>query len=406
MDLTGFFLVEDRNTHLEHLEDEVINNGSQGIKDAVEFLKSFGEMLSKGTGGRSSFTVKWDGAPAIICGTNPENGKFFVGTKSVFNVTPKINYTNRDIDKNHSGGLATRLKVALAELKKLNISGVLQGDMLYIKGDLKTENIDQVAMTTFTPNTITYAVPVDSDIGRQIRSSQMGIVFHTTYRGKTIDSMKASFGANVRGLRKVSSVFFDDATFKNVTGIGSFTPGEQARFDGILRMALGSASKGGRLADKLKGQSNVLSIGIQLKTFFNSFIRGGQSISGVKKLVDDFQTFFKERLDKEIDARKTEASKQKYKMIQQEGLNFIKKYAGDFYFVIATYVSLQAAKTFLIRKVNQIQGIGTFLRTENGFRVTSPEGFVAIKGSKAVKLVDRLEFSRANFTVAKDWARG
>ena len=47
-----------------------------------------------------------------------------------------------------------------------------------------------------------------------------------------------------------------------------------------------------------------------------------------------------------------------------------------------------------------------FLRTKNGYRVTNPEGYVAIKKGNAVKLVDRLEFSRANFTAAKDWVKG
>ena len=99
-----------------------------------------------------------NGTVLIICGVNPENGKFFVGTKSVFNVNAKINYTTGDIRRNHSGELANKLSIALRELAKLNISGILQGDFLFSKSDLKNESIDGENMITFTPNTITYAV--------------------------------------------------------------------------------------------------------------------------------------------------------------------------------------------------------------------------------------------------------
>ena len=114
------FTTTERNTHLEHLEDDIINRGTKGGQNAINFLKSIRNMLAGSSGKKVNMTVKWDGAPAIICGTNPENGKFFVGTKSVFNKNPKINYTNADIDDNHSGGLADKLKVALKYLPKLD----------------------------------------------------------------------------------------------------------------------------------------------------------------------------------------------------------------------------------------------------------------------------------------------
>src|SRR6056300_1114022 len=178
------FITSDKNTHLEHLEDDIINRGSDGGRNAVNFLKSVRNMLAGSASGRVNMSVKWDGAPAIIAGINPENGKFFVGTKSVFNVTPKINYTSADIRKNHSGELANKLSIALRELSKLRISGILQGDFLFSKSDLKTAKIDGENMLTFTPNTITYAVPIDSDIGKRIKRARMGIVFHTSYSGK------------------------------------------------------------------------------------------------------------------------------------------------------------------------------------------------------------------------------
>ena len=94
----GFFTHE-KNTHLEHLEDDIINRCSKGGVNAINFLNSVRNMLAGNIGGKLNMSVKWDGAPAVFCGTNPENGKFFVGTKSVFNKTPKINYTPNEKKK-------------------------------------------------------------------------------------------------------------------------------------------------------------------------------------------------------------------------------------------------------------------------------------------------------------------
>ena len=412
--MQGFqeYLNEGRNTHLEHLEDEIINNGTKGAKTSIEFLKSIKKMLQGGKGG-STVSVKWDGAPAVFCGINPENGKFFVGTKSIFNATPKINYTNADIKRNHGGALADKLKVALQYLPKLGIKGVLQGDLLFTSGDKKTAVVDGKKSITFTPNTITYAVPVVSsgflgfgaNIYKEINNAKIGIVFHTSYSGKTMKSLSASFGASVKGLKKNKNVFFDDANYKQSED-PRFSSAEEKAFDNIIRMAEGSAYKAGAFIDKIKKDKGPLSLGIQLKTFFNTYIRQGTKIEGTQRLVNNFEVYFRDRLKKEIDSKKTQATKQKYEEILEVGMKILRPNREGLYFAIATYITMQSAKAVLLRKLNTIQSIGSFLRTKNGYKVTSPEGYVAIKGSGAVKLVDRLEFSRANFNMAKDWVKG
>ena len=268
------YIVEDRNTHLEHLEDEIINNGTKGAKTAIEFLKSIKVMLQGGEGG-SQISVKWDGAPAIFCGTNPENGKFFVATKSLFNATPKINYTNADINRNHGGALAEKLTVALKYFPKLGIKGVLQGDLLFTSGDKSRAKVDGQDSIVFTPNTITYAVPVvksgflglGRNLYKEINGAKIGIIFHTSYSGKTIKSLSASFGASVSGLSKNKDVFFDDAMYKQTNP--GFTRTEEIAFDNVIRMAEGSAYKAGAFIDKIKNDKNTLSLGIQLKNVFN-----------------------------------------------------------------------------------------------------------------------------------------
>ena len=412
--MQGFqeYLNEDRNTHLEHLEDEIINNGTKGAKTSIEFLKSIKKMLQGGKGG-STVSVKWDGAPAVFCGINPENGKFFVGTKSIFNATPKINYTNADIKRNHGGALADKLKIALQYLPKLGIKGVIQGDLLFTSSDKKTAVVDGKKSITFTPNTITYAVPVVSsgflgfgaNIYKEINNAKIGIVFHTSYSGKTMAGLSASFGASVKGLKKNKNVFFDDANYKQSED-PRFSSAEETAFDNVIRMAEGSAYKAGEFIDKIKKDKGPLSLGIQLKTFFNTYIRQGTKIEGTSRLANNFEVFFRSRLKKEIDSKKTQATKQKYEEILEAGMKILRPNREGLYFAIATYITLQSAKSVLLKKLNTIQSIGSFLRTKNGYKVTSPEGYVAIKGSGAVKLVDRLEFSRANFNTAKDWVKG
>jgi|TARA_R110002074_G_scaffold215751_2_gene385579 hypothetical protein len=397
------FITKERNVHLEHLEDDIINRGSKGGENAINFLKSVRNMLAGSSGKKVNMTVKWDGAPAIICGINPENGKFFVGTKSVFNKNPKINYTTGDIRKNHSGALAEKLTIALRELSRLGIKGVLQGDFLFSQSDLKKANIDGDNMITFTPNTITYAVPVDSSIGKRIARARMGIVFHTKYSGKTLDSMTAGFGT-VRG--SATNVFLASAAYKDVSGSVKLTRGELATFNARLRMAEGSLQKAGPMLDELqKSTADALGIPFRLKTFFNHYIRNTQGhMAKVRELADMFRDYYINTLQTEIDSKKSDKGKQKYKDILETNLKFIDRNRNSLIMAIASHVTLQNAKNFLINKMSEIQNIGHFLKTSTGYRVTAPEGFVAVdRVAGAVKLVDRMEFSRANFTMPKGW---
>ena len=226
---------EGKNLHLEHLEDEVLNNGINGTRGAINFLQSLRDMLAGSSKKSVNVSVKWDGAPAVFAGTNPENGKFFVGTKGVFNKNPKVNYTNTDIDANHSSaGLNAKLKVALKYLPKLGITDVLQGDMLFTQDDLSTETIDGKPHITFTPNTITYAVPKES--ASKIEKSKMGIVWHTTYSGDTLQDMRATFSASIKGLTKTNDVWFTDAEYKDTSGTINFNKAETDAITAVLSL--------------------------------------------------------------------------------------------------------------------------------------------------------------------------
>src|SRR6056300_14484 len=398
------FQTQDKNTHLEHLEDDIINRGSVGGENAINFLKSVRDMLA-GKGSATNITVKWDGAPAIICGINPENGKFFVGTKSVFNKTPLINYTERDIKVNHANNanVVSKLIICLRYLKGLNIKGILQGDLLFTD-DVKSVAIEGEKMLSFTPNTITYAVPVDSDIGRRIAKAKMGIVFHTQYNGKDMKSLSASFGTVTGSTNR--NVLLASAAYKDTTGVSTFNQQELAKFDAQIRMAEGSLSKAKPILDLMSSNvTDQLSVAFRLKTYFNYYIKNSNAgMAKVKTMQDQFRDYYENFINMEIDSKNTPRGKEKYIKAKEEGLKLIDRNRNALYFAIASHITLGNAKNTLLQKMNQIQSIGHFLKTNNGYRVTAPEGYVAVdKVAGAVKFVDRLEFSRQNFTMPKGW---
>ena len=226
---------ENKNVHLEHIEDEVLNGGVNGARSAINFLQSLRNMLAGHAQSKVNVTTKWDGAPAIFCGINPENGKFFVGTKGVFNANPKLNYTDEDIDNNHpSAGLNSKLKVALRYLPKLGIKGVLQGDMMFTKGDIDNEVIEGQSYIIFQPNTIVYAVPSETKLAKTMLSAQLGVVFHTSYTGKKMADMKASFNIDIGRLTPTKDVWFRDASFTDASGSATFTEEETQSLTTIL----------------------------------------------------------------------------------------------------------------------------------------------------------------------------
>jgi hypothetical protein len=404
------FLLEDKNgknLHLEHLEDEIINFGIGGGRGAINFLQELRDMLSGSSSNSVNMTVKWDGAPAIFCGIDPSDNKFFVAKKSVFNINPKLYKTNAEIDGDLSGALNSKFKVALAELSKLGIKNVLQGDLMFTD-DISTETIDDKKYFTFQPNTIVYATPVDSDFGKQISKAKIGIVFHTTYTGKSLPEMKASFGANISSLKKPTSVWMDDATYKDVSGKATFTKSETDAVTAKLSLA-GSIFRriNSTLLEKfirLQGSMTGNLSGASFKTYLNTFVRKGLVVKDVKSASRDYLNHLENHFNKNKDKVKTSGAKEKIERNKKEYLREFNKHIRNIENVISFQNALVGAKQLIISKLNSIKSIGTFIKTDKGYKVTNPEGYVAIdKSGKAVKLVDRMEFSYNNFTAIKSW---
>ena len=396
---------EGKNLHLEHIEDEVLNRGVPGTRDAINFLQSLRDMLAGSSSNRVNVTTKWDGAPAVFCGINPENGKFFVGTKGVFNASAKLNYTEDDIDKNHPGeGLNAKLKVALRYLPKLGIKGVLQGDMMFSKGDIKEQMIDGVKYIIFQPNTIVYAVPSGSKLASSMIAAQLGIVFHTSYTGKTMADMKSSFNIDIKNLTTTKDVWFRDAYFVDASGTATFTENETKQITTILSRAGGLFRTVNSMA--LNRIATTEMIQLQIKTFNNTKVRAGEPIKNVNQHTRELIRWVEDRLNKEIIAAKKEETKQKRQFEKNELMRFYRNNALELEKIFQIQNDIVDAKNMVIKKLQQMKQVtGTFLRTDDGFRITNPEGFVAVDTLRgnAVKLVDRLEFAHANFTAQKAW---
>ena len=395
---------ENKNVHLEHIEDEVLNGGVNGARSAINFLQSLRNMLAGHAQSKVNVTTKWDGAPAIFCGINPENGKFFVGTKGVFNANPKLNYTDEDIDNNHpSAGLNSKLKVALRYLPKLGIKGVLQGDMMFTKGDIDNEVIEGQSYIIFQPNTIVYAVPSETKLAKTMLSAQLGVVFHTSYTGKKMADMKASFNIDIGRLTPTKDVWFRDASFTDASGSATFTEEETQSLTTILSIAGRTFQTINALTLNRLAASDV--IRTYVKTFNNTKVREGVKIKDTKRHTLELINWVEAKLNKDVAEAKKEETKRKRITEKTEIMRFFRQNAGQLKIIFDLQNYLIDAKLMIVRKLETIKSIGTFIRTDSGFRITAPEGFVAVDRLKgnAVKLVDRLEFSQANFNAQKAW---
>ena len=385
----------------------MLNGGVNGTRSAINFLQSLRDMLAGHATSKVNVTTKWDGAPAIFAGINPDNGKFFVGTKSIFNKEAKLNYTNADIDANHSSeGLNRKLKYALRYLPKLGIDGILQGDMMFTKGDIETKEIDGQEYAIFQPNTIVYAVPIDSKLAKSMMDAQIGVVFHTSYTGKTMSDMKASFNIDIRNLDTTKDVWFRDASFIDASGTATFTEEETKQVTAMLSdLGMQFRSVNGLVLNRIA--SNDL-IRTQIKTFNNTKVREGEAIRDTAKHTRELIAWVEAKQNKEILAAKKAETKKKRIAEKNELMRFYRLNANELKKIFDIQNDLVQIKNMIIKKLQQIRQVtGTFVRTDDGFKVTNPEGFVAVDKLKgnAVKLVDRLEFSHQNFNVAKNWSK-
>ena len=371
-------LTESQNVHLYHIEEDIIRNGLVGAKSAVNYLNGLVNMMAGSTDSKVRVTVKWDGAPAIVCGKNPLNNKFFVGTKSVFNSkTPKINYNFKDIDRNHpEKALNKKLKYCHRYLSELNIPGVIQGDLMFTPGDLQPERIDNEPFITFTPNTITYAVQKGSKLYDKITKAKVGIVFHTQYEGERISDMNAQFGVDVKGFGESSNVWYDDAYFKDLSGTATFTS-DQVRSLKTQIAQIDNLVEEVPMPLWLKLSTNKEFTTYMLQ-FINKQVRGGKLGGTPKQMMQKFLNYYRDVQAQAKDKLKTDKAKDKRdELVQLMGKTFSDNMQG-IQNILAIHNMTIAIKSKLLKQINSVKATQQFIKTDNGFEVTNPEGYVAI----------------------------
>ena len=397
------FITEQKNTHMTHIEDKVLYGGVKGTREAILALRSLRDTLGGVKDG--SVSVKWDGAPAIFAGIDPRNGNFFVAKKGIFNKSPKVYYTAADVDADASGSLAVKLKDALKYLPELGIKGVVQGDFLFSKQDLKISKIKGKQYVTFHPNTIVYAIPNNTEMAKTIKKAKIGIVWHTTYNGRSFETMKESYGVNITKFKKSVNVFSQDAMLRDMTNYtmtkkDTEEVNEYLSHAGFLFNQISSTT--------LKTLENNRELAQLIEQFNNSYIRKGQVVVNTGNHVSKLINWIKQKYQKEIQSRKTEKGQAGQKAKLQKILTFFSdgnKKSLKRMFDLQKVIVL--AKLKLINILNKLNKTNTFLKTNRGYRSTGQEGYVAIDklGGDAVKIVDRMEFSFANFSpnIIKGW---
>ena len=400
-------LLEAKNTHMTHIEDLVLDGGVKGARQAILALRALRDMLSGHAKSPVDVTVKWDGAPAVFAGEDPRDGSFFVAKKGIFNADPKVYKSHDDIDDDTSGDLADKLKMAFDGLKDLGIKGVIQGDFMFEKSDIQTETINGQKVITFHPNTIVYAVPVGSKLEKDISKADVGIVWHTSYSGGTFETMQATFGGDIVGkLRKSSKVWMVNAELEELSGNATFTAADNLTVTSLLSAA-------GKMFQKIS--SGVLKeieknkeLNLVINVYNNTMVRKGQRITNTRKHATGLIKFVEDRYAKQIDKRTSRKGKDVQTRKKNQLLAFFnKKNLKNLQNIFDLQNLIVDSKLIIINKLNKLNNIGTFVKTKSGFRVTNPEGFVAVDRMEggAVKLVDRLEFSANNFSkdIIKGW---
>ena len=396
-----------KNTHMTHIEDLVLDGGVKGARQAILALRSLRDMLSGNTKAPVDVTVKWDGAPALFAGEDPRDGQFFVAKKGIFNADPKVYKSHADIDADTSGDLSKKLKLAFDNLKGLGIKEVIQGDFMFDQSDLKKEKINGEPHIVFHPNTIAYAVPTSSQIAKEIQKAKVGIVWHTSYSGGTFETMRAEFGKDITSkLKSSASVWQVDATLKDLSGTATLTAADSLAVSKKL-------SDAGKIfkkisASTLKEIESNKELNLVINVYNNRMVREGQRITNTKKHATGLIMFVKDRYAKQIDKRSSQKGKDIQISKRDDLLKFFdKKNLKNLQNVFDLQNLIVDSKLIIINKLNKLSKIGTFVKTKSGFKVTNPEGFVAIDRMEggAVKLVDRLEFSTNNFSkdIIKGW---
>jgi len=397
-------------THSLHVEDSLLKG-----KDYIErMLGFFNHALEIVEGSDDSSqprpTIKYDGAPAIVMWSQREdiNESYGISTKSLFNNNPKYYGSDEEIDadKDRADSLKIKMKMALklAAEKIIPEGEIWQGDLLWTAGDIKSITDDGINYVIAKPNTLGYAAPADSDVGERMKNSDIGIVFHTRYKGP-LDEVKQSNDVDISECKNIPDwAFIFDAKLPDLRGKVTFDSNASRG----LKNSIGELRR--KCADLMDHEnyddlvSNEDFINFYMMTLQNHKIDKGEKIDPetFKEELHDWINVKMHKKYNDLSKLKTKAGRDKKRdtiLSTSRELHYICRENGDLIHSIAdalywaTYI-----KGILIEQFNKAQEWITKVEMRSGgWKNTSGEGFmISDNDGKFVKFVDRSAFSYFN----------
>ncbi len=400
-----FNISRNNDAHLHHLEDSIILGGKDGALQSIFALRALREMLKGNIDDNIKLTEKWDGAPAVIAGIDPRDGKFFVSKKNILSKNPKLYKSIEDINEIEIPDLRKKMTYAFEEFSKLNITGIIHGDIMFTEGDIKHEVINNEKYLTFQQNTIVYATPIDSKLSESISKARIGVVWHTSYKGDTFETMKPSYGVDINSLKVNENVWTTSANIEDLSGKITLTKKETKLLDqNIIKAGYLYKNIDKQFLEDLNGYFGVQK---NIMESVNSFIRRDDDLPDSKDLAEATVTYSMNKFDKKIDSLKTARGKERHINEKEKMEIFFESNIESLKNLFEMYIHIFESKNLVINKLNQLNTMSTFVKTKNGFSLTGNEGFVIIDkiSENAIKIVDRLEFNNNNFSadIIRGW---
>lgn len=419
LDLEGYNMKENtkstfqkllnEDTHSLHMEDSILK-GKAYISRMLGFYNQVFDTLTGSIDKeKPGITVKIDGAPAITMYTKfPGLKGPGVSTKSIFNATPKVYTTNEEIEADdRSPELKAKLKAALklAKAKIIPAGEIWQGDLLFTKGDIKNYTDDNgQKYIYFKPNTLVYALPVGSDGAKKALASDIGIVFHTRYKGSSVQTVKQSNDASTDELNGIPEwAFVLDARLPNLSGVQTLSDQEASDIEDSLYDLHSLCSEIVNDADYDLLVNNTDFINFYVMTLQNNKVDKSELIDP-ETFVDELHKWVTGKMRKEyqgLEKLKTKAGRDKKRISlddKSKDLHTIIETNEPLLHKIAEALYIAAdVKNKFITKLNSVNKWVNKVETTFGMKDTNGEGFmVSDVDGNFVKLVDRSAFSYFN----------
>lgn len=346
---------------IEHPEDMIFNSGSQGAISAVNQLKQLPATAK-------DITIKWDGKPAIIFGRD-ENGKFVLTDKSGFTAKKYAGLATspdelekimlmRGGDRTELVNMYKALWAPLEAQTPRGMKGYLMGDLLYSGTPAKQDN-----KFVFTPNTVTYSVDSNTDLGKQIASSKAGVAIHT-YKKDPADS--GSPFSDVDQLGKGQVLFLGPKMTETPSvDVPEAKLGQIASTVNSNKQAIDQF-----FAPDTLRQLQLSDLPALMKQFANFKVREGN----FNNMANSFAQWAQTKVSKPKAERLTKYVNENMKVVE---------------LIFKVFNAIAVIKTQIVRALDkQGGGISATIDGESGH-----EGYVA----GGLKYVDRLRFSKSNF---------